>query len=94
MYIRVLFNNKTVIMLVDKNSKDNIIVRQSQMERAVEIMSILNKEGVRFQLYHLFKLHKFLCDYIWEDKITNDVKKFDMWTLSEIKEYVLDENTK
>jgi hypothetical protein len=60
-------------------SKDEIIVRQSQMERSIEIMAVLQKEGVKLEMSHLLRVHQLLNEFIWTNQITKEMKDFDLW---------------
>jgi hypothetical protein len=64
-------------------TKDEIIIRQSQLERAIEIFQISGKTPSVRQICRLSKL---LTHFIWTwDENAQELKDFDKWSRTQLK---------
>jgi hypothetical protein len=64
-------------------TKDEIIIRQSQLQRAIEIFSLLEKKPSVRQICRLSKL---LTHFIWLwDENAQELKDFDKWSKAQLK---------
>jgi hypothetical protein len=58
-------------------SQAEMIVRQSQLQRSIEIFALLGKKP---KLRQILRLSQLLVDFQWTDDLNNDdIKKFDKW---------------
>lgn len=73
-------------------TRDEIIVRQSQMERAIEIFALTGRKP---SLQEICRLSKVLTEFIftWDEK-AETLKNFDKWTGNELKEELVTKLTK
>ena len=72
-------------------SKDELIVRQSQLQRSIEIFQLTGrKPSVR----EICRLSKLLSNFIWTwNEDDQDLRNFDKWTGNELKENIVESLT-
>jgi hypothetical protein len=72
-------------------TKDEIIIRQSQLQRSVEIFQLTGrKPSVR----EICRLSKLLSNFIWTwNEDAEELRKFDKWTGNELKEDLINKLT-
>jgi len=73
-------------------SKDEIIVRQSQLQRSIEIYTLL---GQKPSVQEICRLSQILTEFIftWDEK-SEDLKKFDKHISGKLKQDLVTDLTK
>ena len=72
-------------------SKDELIVRQSQLQRSIEIFQLTGRKP---SIQEICRLSKVLTEFIFTgDYNTDALKNFDKWTGNELKEDMVDKLT-
>ena len=73
-------------------TKDEIIVRQSQMQRAIEIFALTDRQP---SIQEICRLSKVLTEFIfsWDEK-AEPLKNFDKYTGNELKKDLVTDLTK
>jgi len=72
-------------------SKDELIVRQSQLQRSIEIFQLTGRKP---SIQEICRLSKVLTEFIFTGDYNVDaLKNFDKWTGNELKEELVDKLT-
>ena len=72
-------------------SKDELIVRQSQLQRSIEIFQLTGRKP---SIQEICRLSKVLTEFIFTgDYHVDALKNFDKWTGNELKEDMVDKLT-
>jgi hypothetical protein len=72
-------------------TKDELIVRQSQLERSIEIFQLTGRKP---SIQEICRLSKVLTEFIFTgDYNTDALKNFDKWTGNELKQELVDKLT-
>jgi hypothetical protein len=72
-------------------TKDELIVRQSQLERSIEIFQLTGRKP---SIQEICRLSKVLTEFIFTGDYNVDaLKNFDKWTGNELKQELVDKLT-